>query len=259
MIDAFRALGLLLDPGTLLGATVIVGAIAGWFSQRLAAAMGMAAAALVIAIGILPGAAWLALPLETRFPGDPPLPEQVAGIIALGGTERLSQSEAWNHPILNDPSPVAAMVALGRRYPQAKLIFSGGTAAPRRHTLTEAQVVQEFLREMGVDGGRVVYEDKSQNTFENALRTRDIVQPQPGERWILVTQAISLPRAVAVFRHIGWNVIPFPAGYVSAGKAEFDAHFRLLDGLTLASLATHEWGGLLIYRLLGYTDELFPR
>jgi len=258
MIEAFRALGSLLDPETLLGAAVIVGAIAGWFSRRLATVLGMAAVALVVTFGILPGAVWLALPLETRFPSDPLLPEQVAGIIALGGTERLSQSEAWKRPIFNDPSPIAAMVALGRRYPQAKLVFSGGAGAPQRHTITEADVVRQFLKEIGAESDRVVYEEKSRNTFENALLTRDIVKPQPSERWILITQAISLPRAVAVFRHLGWNVVPFPAGYLSDGQAAPDVSFHLADGLKLASLAIHEWGGLLVYRLLGYTDELFP-
>jgi uncharacterized SAM-binding protein YcdF (DUF218 family) len=259
MIEAFRAFAVLLDPWTLLGATVVAGAIAVWFSQRLGAILAMTAAALVVTFGILPGAAWLALPLESRFPSDPPLPEQVAGIIALGGTERLSQSEAWKRPILNDPSPIAAMVALGRRYPQAKLIFSGGTGARRRHSITEAEIVRQFLMELGLDAGKVVYEEKSRDTFENALLTRDIVRPQPSQRWILVTQAISLPRAVAVFRHLGWDVIPFPAGYLSNGEAALDTGFHLVDGLNLASVAIHEWGGLLVYRLLGYSDELFPR
>jgi uncharacterized SAM-binding protein YcdF (DUF218 family) len=258
-MQILRAIDRFLEPSALLAFFILasMGAIIArrW---RLATLLQAVAAAIVVLIGILPGAAWLALPLERRFPADPVLPSQIAGIIAIGGTERPRQSATWGQPILDDPTPIAALVALGRRYPDAKLVFAGGAHPRDAKDVTEAQIVRQFLAMMGVGSDRVVYEDRSRNTLENALFARALVHPQ-AEPWILVTQAISLPRAVAVFRHAGWTVIPYPAGYLTADDAHLSAGTDLAGDLRLASLALHEWGGILVYRLMGYTGELFPR
>jgi uncharacterized SAM-binding protein YcdF (DUF218 family) len=226
---------------------------------RAAIVLQGVAASIAALLGVMPGGYWLTIPLETWFPANPALPEHVAGIIALGGTERVAQSEAWGQPTLSDPTPIAALISLGRRYPEAKLVFSGGGQSRPNGTLTEADVVRTFLDEIGIGGDRVIYEPRSRNTFENAAFSRDLIHPNAGDRWILVTQATSMPRAVAAFRHAGWDVIPFPAGYVTDREPGFLLSFRLRSGLSLASIALHEWGGLIVYRLMGYTDELFPR
>ena len=257
-MQILRAIDHLLEPSALLALLVLACLAAMVFRRwRLAILLQVIAAAIVVLLGVLPGAAWLALPLERRFAADPALPPRVAGIIAIGGTERTSQSAAWGQPILDDPTPIAALVALGRQYPDAKLVFAGGAHPRDASEVTEAQIVRRFLGMIGADADRVVYEDRSRNTLENALFARDLVHPQ-AEPWILVAQAISLPRAVAVFRHAGWNVIPYPAGYLTADDARLSASSDLAGGLRLASLALHEWGGILIYRLMGYTDDLFP-
>ena len=118
-------------------------------------------------------------------------------------------------------------------------------------------MVRGFLAEIGVNGDRILYERQSRNTYENATRALELIQPKPGETWILVTQAISMPRAVGVFRKAGWDVIPYPAGYLTGGRSG-GLSLDLLGGLRLASIAIHEWAGLLAYRVMGYTDALFP-
>ncbi len=257
LIEVLRALGGFVDPSAVLVIAVLASAIAMIIRyRRLAMFTQGIAVAIVVLFGILPGGTMLALPLEKRFPANPPLPNAIAGIIALGGTERLSQSEAWGQPTLSDPTPIAALIALGRRYPEAKLVFSGGAAARDLPALTESKIVSDFLEELGAGGSRILYEDRSQNTFENAAFSRDLVRPRPEENWILITEAISMPRAVAVFRHAGWNVIAFPAGYLTNGEATVGIH--LLKELSLASMALHEWGGLIVYRLMGYTDGFLP-
>lgn len=94
---------------------------------------------------------------------------------------------------------------------------------PPNTILKESDVVKGFLTEIGFDANRVIYEERSQNTFQNGLFTYQLVRPKPGERWILVTQAISMARAVAVFRHIGWDVIAFPRG-LSGSKSRPRIH-----------------------------------
>lgn len=260
MMGALRLCGSVIEPPTLLCLAVLAGAIAALMGRHsVALALQLVAAALVVFFGILPGAVWIALPLEAWYPPKPTLPTEIAGIIALGGTERLAQSEAWGQPILSDPSPIAALVDLGHRYPAAKLVFTGGQAMTHPGGPTEAQVVRDFLSEMGISSANIVYEEKARDTIENAIFSRELIHPSSDRPWVLITQAISLPRAVAVFRHAGWRVIPFPAGYISDRNPSLATRIHLQTGLAMAAVAVHEWGGLIAYRLMGYTDELLPK
>jgi uncharacterized SAM-binding protein YcdF (DUF218 family) len=254
-----KILGGIADPATLLAIFTLAGGMAILARRlRLAVLFQSISVAIVLFFGVLPGANWLALPLESRFPANPPLPSDVAGIIALGGTERLEQSAAWGQPIVSDPGPIVALINLGRRYPNAKLVFTGGLHATHDEKLSEADIVRQLIDELGADAAAITYEDRARNTHENAVFTYQLMHPKPGERWILICQAIGMPRAVGVFRRAGWNVIPFPAGYLSGSKGAVTVSFDLLDGLNLAYFAVHEWVGLIIYRLMGYTEEVFP-
>jgi uncharacterized SAM-binding protein YcdF (DUF218 family) len=138
-------------------------------------------------------------------------------------------------------------------------VFTGGPHPTSDSKLSEADIVREFLNEVGADATAILYETSARNTYENGLFTYELVRPHPGERWILISQAIGMPRAVGVFRRAGWDVIPFPAGYLSGSKHAAALSFDLLGGLNLAYFAAHEWVGLIVYRLMGYTDEVFPK
>lgn len=255
-----KLLGSLTNPGILLGIFVLgSGAAALGRRKRLSAVLLGASVALILLFGVLPGAAWLALPLETRFVAAPALPDKVAGVIVLGGTEMVEQSAAWHQPMLSDPAPIAALIMLGRRYPDAKLVFTGGMRARRDENVSEAAIVRDFVNELDTSGRAIIYEDRSRNTYENAVLTRELIGPMPGEHWILVCQAIGMPRAVGVFRQAGWDVIPFPAGYLTGGTNEISLSFDPVGRFHLAAVALHEWIGMIVYRMMGYSDELFPR
>jgi uncharacterized SAM-binding protein YcdF (DUF218 family) len=254
-----KIIGIIIEPGNFLGLIILASTVLAFLRRMKLASAGLSvAAAIVVFLGILPGGVWLALPLEAHYPTNPPLPDRVAGVIVLGGTERPTPTAEWNQPTLSDPAPIAALVALGRQYPDARLIFTGGSGTLQRQPITEGEVVRRFLRWIAADPTRVIYEERSRNTHENATLTRDLIKPKPGERWILVTQAIAMPRAVAVFRQAGFDVIPYPAGYMTSGEPQEILSFALSGGLTTASAAMHEWIGLLVYRFLGYSNQVWP-
>ena len=254
-----KIFGGIADPATLLAFFTLAAGVAVFARRwRLAALLQSISVAIVLFLGILPGANWLALPLESRFPANPTLPSDVAGIIALGGTERLEQSSVWGQPTLSDTAPIVALINLGRKYPGAKLVFTGGLHATNDRSLSEADIVRRFINELGADAAAILYDDRARNTHENAVFTHELVHPKPGERWVLICPAIGMPRAVGAFRQAGWDVIPFPAGYISGSKHPTALSFDLLSGLNLAYVAAHEWVGLIVYRLVGYTDEVFP-
>jgi uncharacterized SAM-binding protein YcdF (DUF218 family) len=86
----------------------------------------------------------------------------------------------------------------------------------------------------------------------------EAVKPQPGETWILVTSAWHMPRAIGCFRRAGWSATPYPVDFKTSGRPLERTEVALGPQLFLATLAMKEWVGLVAYRILGYTDALFP-
>ena len=124
--------------------------------------------------------------------------------------------------------------------------------------MKEAEAAKIFFDRMGLPKNRVLYESQSRNTFENAALSRDIVQDYENGRWVLITSAIHMPRAVGVFRKSGWNIVPFPVDYYTDGYNSFEIGFQPIRGLSSLNRVTREVIGLIAYRILGRTENLFP-
>jgi uncharacterized SAM-binding protein YcdF (DUF218 family) len=149
------------------------------------------------------------LPLENRFSANPPLPKAIDGIIALGGGIDLEISAVRDQLAIDEAAErLLMLVTLGRRYPDAPLAFTGGSGELFGRTSSEAAVVKQALRGLGADLERVVFEDRSRNTFENAHYSKDLLEPKLGECWLLITSAHHIARAVGVFQRVGWDVMP---------------------------------------------------
>jgi uncharacterized SAM-binding protein YcdF (DUF218 family) len=100
---------------------------------------------------------------------------------------------------------------------------------------------------------------KSRNTAENVAFTKQLVTPKAGERWILVTSAMHIPRAVGVFQTAGFAVEAYPVDYQTTGsKGPWTLSGSLMDGIRKTDLAVHEWIGLLVYWMAGRMSVLFP-
>jgi uncharacterized SAM-binding protein YcdF (DUF218 family) len=148
--------------------------------------------------------------------------------------------------------------ALAHRYPTAMVVYSGGILGDE--PTTEGSIAKRFFLELGVEESRIVLETRSLSTAENAAFTRELIMPQPGQRWLLVTSAWHMPRAVGAFRRAGFPVIPYPVGYTTPGLSNDYWSIRSFTsrGLVRADAAVHEWIGLIAYWLMGRTDALFP-
>ena len=101
--------------------------------------------------------------------------------------------------------------ALARRYPNAKVLFTGGSVEILREPTVEADAAGMVLRDLGVGGDRLLLERKARNTAENAVLAKQLADPKPGERWLLVTSAWHMPRAMGLFRKVGFDVEPWPS------------------------------------------------
>jgi uncharacterized SAM-binding protein YcdF (DUF218 family) len=151
------------------------------------------------------------------------------------------------------------MAELARRYPVARIVFSGGSGRLIYEGATEAELAARLFASFGIAKERIVLEDQSRDTEENARFTKALLQPKPGERWLLVTSAHHMPRSIGVFRAAGFPVEAYPVDYRTRGAIDVARPFATLgDGLRRTDTAAREWVGLLIYRATARTTELFP-
>jgi len=74
-----------------------------------------------------------------------------------------------------------------------------------------------------------------------------------------VTSAYHMPRSIGAFRRVGFAVEAYPVDYRTRGIEDLARPFPSLgEGLRRGDIAMREWIGLLMYRLAGRTNELFP-
>jgi uncharacterized SAM-binding protein YcdF (DUF218 family) len=256
-----KVLGVLLTVSNGLVVVAVVGSLArlaGW--RRFGAALTWTALAGFLLIGFGPVGPILMRPLEDRFPRPPDTMPEPTGIIVLGGIVGSPSASRGAIALSQDGERLSETAALAHRYPNAMVVFSGGTFGDPPEFATEAFFAKRFLTDLGVEESRIALETRSLSTAENAAFTRDLVMPQAGERWLLVTSASHVPRAVGSFRRAGFPVIPYPVGYTTTGLPDeyWAIRLEVSTNLVRADVAMHEWLGLIAYRLTGRTDALLP-
>ncbi len=152
-----------------------------------------------------------------------------------------------------------AMAALARRYPQSRLVFTGGSGNLGGGSPSESEIVGATRDQMGLPRTRLILEDRSRNTRENAAFTADMVKPKPGERWLLVTSAWHMPRSHRLLpaSRVRRHGLPGGLPHRGVGRRLALQHLHVGRLMTL-DLMTKEWIGLVAYRLAGYTDAWLP-
>ena len=161
----------------------------------------------------------LAMSLENRFPRPPDDMAEPHGVIVLGGAMEDALSFLRGTLVLGTSGTrMTEAIILARRFPNAKMVFTGGgpVYVPGK---TEADTARALFTAVGLPAETFTYEDRSRNTWENAIFTHDIVKPQPGQKWLLVTSATHMPRSMGIFRKVGFDVIAWPAHYLTGPMA----------------------------------------
>jgi uncharacterized SAM-binding protein YcdF (DUF218 family) len=248
----------LLRPNTLALVLAVIGLALVWRGRRFGRWPLTLGVGWYAAVFALPVAALLTLPLEDRFP-RPTEPAKVTGIIVLGGAVEQSLTEARGVPALNGAAErMTEAVALALRHPDAKLVFTGGSAALLPGGPTESDTARALFLSLGLPAAQLLFERESRNTHENAVLTHRLLAPKPGETWLLVTSASHMPRSMGVFRQAGWQVLPWPVNYTTSHDPAqwWDDPFP--TRLNRAEWALREYVGLAVYWLLGRTDAWFP-
>ncbi|WP_316177226.1 MULTISPECIES: YdcF family protein [unclassified Bradyrhizobium] len=253
-----KTLGLLALPTNFMIALGLVGAILMLTRFAVLGRRLVVSAMLLLAIvGLTPLGSLMLYPLESRFPKWDPANGAPDGIIVLGGPVDSDLSVMYGMPVtVAGADRVIQAAALARRYPNARILFTGGSANLIATEAKEADVGAEILLSLGVPKERLLLERQSRNTYENAIFSKAMISPKPGERWLLVTSAYHMPRSVGLFRKAGFPVEPYPVDWRVGRVLDFDGISLL--GLRRADIAVREWVGLVAYRLRGRIDDLFP-
>lgn len=251
-----KLVGFVLLPSNLIGVLAVLGLFAFLLRWRRLGRFLIVLAVLLIAVGGWSPAGPAALKLlENRFP-QPELTGPVAGIVMLGGAVNTHLTADRDQATLNDAGErVTAVAGLAGRFPDARILLSGGASDVAAEPLTESAIARNVLVAMGIPAARIELEERSRNTCENARESAAIARPKAGDRWLLVTSASHMPRAVACFRAAGFAIVPYPVDYRTGSAFPLQS---IADGLAALDLAAHEWVGLAGYRLAGRTTEFFP-
>lgn len=179
-----------------------------------------------------------------------------AGVVVLGGgvhskyvgfvRQQMQLSEVSDRMV--------QAVVLRRKHAQLQLVYtsqeaaSKGTAAPVTSAPSQAE---RFFTEMGVLPDRLIMESSATTTHENAIFTSALPGMDITRPWLLLTSAAHMPRALATFRKVGWNVTAYPVDYRTNNRVSW-LDFSLTDGAALWQNLAYEALGWVEYRLRGW-------
>lgn len=227
--------------------------------KRAGRRIALASLVLLALAGFSPLGTLLAHKLESRFPPWDPSRGAPDGVVVLGGAIVAGLSRDYGETAVgSDAGRVIAIAKLARAYPNARIVYSGGDPSLLGNGLAEADFLYPLLDSFGVARERVMLESRSRNTVENAVFSRDLMKPKPGERWLLVTSAQHMPRAIGCFRQAGFAVEAYPVAWHTRKHISLFPSNVLSSGLGRLDSAAYEWIGLIAYRLTGRTGELLP-
>jgi uncharacterized SAM-binding protein YcdF (DUF218 family) len=238
---AFKKLvGVLFSPLTLALLLVLLGLLLRWWNRGRAATIVFCSAALFAWLISTPlVGTWLLAPLESQYPAQPSYPE-VRFVAVLGSSYTpgpgipltAAVDEAGMRRLLEG-------MRIQRLMPAAKLLVSGGSPHPGRAPASGNALLAESL---GMSPDLLVRLDQPLDTQEEA---RALAAYTQGQRFILVTSAAHMPRAMEYLRRAGGRPIAAPTG--QRARTEFAAASLLpgAGGLAMSAEAVHEYLGWL--------------
>jgi uncharacterized SAM-binding protein YcdF (DUF218 family) len=205
----------------------------------------------LIFFAVIPVGLWILQVLENRFPKRDSIPPDTKGLILLGGSFDQKLTRERQDTIYNlNAGRFIQFIELVKKYPHLPCVCTGSPL--------ETKVTQKEFKALGIDCTSFLFESESQHTVDNATKTAKLINPRPDEKWVLVTSAYHMPRAVGLFRKVGFQVIPYPVGYLAPEKFAFSLFLGLRINLEAWHLVVGEWFGLVANYVVRKSDKIFP-
>ena len=249
-----KLLSSLTQPLTWVFLLIVVGLLRGWRQPARGRRLVWAGMAVLLILG------WTPIPdvLLRRIEQSQPAPASIGdkkwddfvGVVVLGGALENAFVRGGNGQVgLNFAAERMTMaVALAQAHPNLKVLFTGGDGNLLKQPDSEAFQAKQFFSEMGVPADRLVFEAASRTTYENAVYSARLPGVDSKQRWLLLTSAWHMPRSLATFQKVGWNVTPYSVDYLTGVATPWN-EYSMATSLMHWQRALHETAGLWGYRL----------
>jgi len=178
--------------------------------------------------------------------------QQLKGIVLLGGSFNSGlQSKERNEVSLNSSTErLTKVLEIYNKNPKILILFSGFSGELKPKGWSEFDMAKKFFLEQGVRSENLIFENKSRNTFENIIYSKDIIKTNKGT-WGLVTSASHMPRSYFGFKRQGLVLEPISADYRTGTSSIFWINFDIKKGLENWNIILHEVVGISYYKITG--------
>lgn len=249
----------IINPSSLIILLLFAGVVFWNKFPRLARTLVASVLILFIAFSLPFLPRYLMYKLETRIPAGK-ISADIAGVIVLGGVLDVGICSRGHIELGPAADRLVYAVMLVKQHPNAKLVLTGGSGSfNQAQNLREADYLKQLAVEWGIDPQRIIVERDARVTREHPIKLAALIDKN--KKWVLVTSGEHMPRSLGCFRKAGFNIIPYPVDYqvyTLAQGVTYNDFVPRVDNLVLANTFFYEWYGLLFYRLMGYTDALYP-
>ncbi len=180
--------------------------------------------------------------------------QQLTGVIILGGSFDLElESKERNEVLLNSAAErLTKALEIYKKNPRLLILFSGASNKIKPIGWSESDMAKKFFLEQGVRVDNLIFENKSRNTYENIIYSKDIIKNYKGT-WGLITSASHMPRSYFGFKKQGLILEPISVDYRTGTSSIFWINFDIKKGLENWRLLFREIVGVSYYKI---TDKI---
>ena len=178
--------------------------------------------------------------------------QQLKGVVVLGGSFNSGlQSKERNEVLLNSSAErLTKVLEIYNKNPKILILFSGFSGELQPQGWSESDMAKKFFLEQGVRLENLIFENKSRNTFENIIYSKDIIKTNKGT-WGIVTSASHMPRSYFGFKKQGLILEPISVDYRTGTSPIFWINFDIKKGLENWNIILHEVVGISYYKITG--------
>ena len=253
-----KILWILLNPFNIFLLFICFGYILSFFSNKIFSKIFYSLTFIFfIIIAVMPTGEFMIYQLEKKFHVLKSLPNEIDGIPILSGATQPVLTKEHNQISLNGSAErLTESLLLMKKYSNSKIIFSGGSGSLNNQKLTHSYAANLFFTNFEIKLDNIIYENNSRNTYENILFSKKIVNPKINEKWVIVTSAHHMQRALNIAEKLGWTLIPYAVDFKHLKTFSWKPSINFLNNISIFQSAIHEWLGLMVYYLTGKSSKI---
>ena len=176
--------------------------------------------------------------------------QQLTGIIVMGGSfnSGLISKERYETSINGGAERLTKALEIYKKNPRILILYTGFSSKLYPEGWNESQMARKFFFDQGVKSDNLIFEEKSRNTFENVIFSKDLINKNKGA-WGLITTASHMPRSFFSFKKQGIILEPIIVDYQTGTSKMFWINFDIYKGLSNWSTIFHEITGLVYFKV----------